>query len=61
MQVVLHILVATYMFIGLAVICDDYFVPALTRVSDCEFNKRPPAAGVTVPRDQFVEGSCICY
>ena len=32
--VIIHILVATYMFIGLAIVCDDYFVPALTRVSD---------------------------
>ena len=29
-----HILVATYMFVGLAIVCDDFFVPALTRVSD---------------------------
>ena len=32
--VIFHILVATYMFVGLAIVCDDYFVPALTRVSD---------------------------
>ena len=32
--VIIHILVATYMFIGLAIICEDYFVPALTRTSD---------------------------
>ena len=31
---VLHILVAAYMFIGLAIVCEDYFVPSLTRVSD---------------------------
>ena len=34
--VIIHILVAAYMFIGLAIVCDDYFVPALTRVSDGE-------------------------
>ena len=34
--VIIHIMVATYMFIGLAIVCDDYFVPALTRVSDGE-------------------------
>ena len=34
--VIVHILVATYMFIGLAIICEDYFVPALTRTSDGE-------------------------
>ena len=33
---IIHILVAAYMFIGLAIVCDDYFVPALTRVSDGE-------------------------
>ena len=35
--VIIHILVATYMFIGLAIVCDDYFVPSLTRVSDGKF------------------------
>ena len=33
----LHILLAVYMFIGLAIVCEDYFVPSLTRVSDGEF------------------------
>ena len=37
---VLHILVAVYMFIGLAIVCEDYFVPSLTRVSDGEFSIR---------------------
>ena len=32
--VIVHILVAVYMFIGLAIICDDYFVPALDRISE---------------------------
>ena len=35
-QVIMHILVATYMFVGLAIVCDDFFVPSLTRVSDGE-------------------------
>ena len=33
---VLHILLAAYMFIGLAIVCEDFFVPSLTRVSDGE-------------------------
>ena len=32
--VLIYILLATYMFIGLAIICDDYFVPALDRISE---------------------------
>ena len=32
--VIFYILLATYMFIGLAIICDDYFVPALDRISE---------------------------
>ena len=32
--IIIHITVAIYMFIGLAIVCDDYFVPSLTRVSD---------------------------
>ena len=34
--VIIYILLATYMFIGLAIICDDYFVPALDRISEGE-------------------------
>ena len=33
---VIHIFVATYMFIGLAIVCDDYFVPALDKIADGE-------------------------
>ena len=32
--VIFYIFLATYMFIGLAIICDDYFVPALDRISE---------------------------
>ena len=32
--VIVHILVAVYMFMGLAIVCDNYFVPALDRISD---------------------------
>ena len=35
---VIHIFVATYMFIGLAIVCDDYFVPALDKIADGESN-----------------------
>lgn len=31
---VIHILIAIYMFIGLAIVCDDYFVPALDRIAE---------------------------
>ena len=31
---VIHIFVALYMFIGLAIVCDDYFVPALDRIAE---------------------------
>ncbi len=30
----IHIFVALYMFIGLAIVCDDYFVPALDRIAE---------------------------
>ena len=32
--VIVHIFVAMYMFVALAIICDDYFVPALDRISE---------------------------
>jgi len=30
--VVLHIILAVYMFLALAIVCDDYFVPSCERV-----------------------------
>ena len=36
--VIIHILVATYMFVGLAIVCDDYFVPALDRIAEGKSN-----------------------
>ena len=32
--VIIHICVAMYMFVGLAIICEDYFVPALDRIAE---------------------------
>ena len=43
---IIHIAVAIYMFIGLAVVCDDYFVPALDRISNV-LNLPPDVAGAT--------------
>jgi len=32
--VIIHFLVSLYIFVGLAVVCDDYFVPSMERI--CE-------------------------
>jgi len=42
----IHIFIAIYMFIGLAIVCDDYFVPALDRIADV-LNLPPDVAGAT--------------
>lgn len=34
---IIHILAAVYTFLGLAIVCDDYFVSSLDRI--CEGNK----------------------
>ena len=44
--ILLHILIAFYMFIGLAIVCDEYFVPALERMSDV-LGLSPDVAGAT--------------
>lgn len=31
---VIHVLVAAYMFLGLSVVCDDYFIPSLESISE---------------------------
>ena len=42
---IIHICVAIYMFVGLAIVCDDYFVPALDRIAEgrifCIYSKFP--------------------
>jgi sodium/potassium/calcium exchanger 4 len=38
--VIIHVLLATYMFTGLALVCDDYFVPALDRISEGKLHSR---------------------
>ena len=35
--IALHIFVAVYMFLGFALLCDDYFVPSLEVISEGEF------------------------
>ena len=32
--VIVHIVLAIYMFVGLAIVCDDFFVPALEKISE---------------------------
>lgn len=32
---IVHLLVSAYMFLGLSIVCDDYFVPALERMVEC--------------------------
>ncbi|XP_023330906.1 probable sodium/potassium/calcium exchanger CG1090 [Eurytemora carolleeae] len=44
--VIFHILLATYMFLGLAIVCDEFFVPSLTRFSDA-LGLSPDVAGAT--------------
>lgn len=33
---IIHLLVSAYMFLGLSIVCDDYFVPALERMVECK-------------------------
>lgn len=35
--VVVCILLGLYAFVGLAIACDDYFVPSLEKISDCKY------------------------
>ena len=42
--VIVHFLVAFYMFVGLAIVCDEYFVPSLSSI--CKFlNLKEDVAG----------------
>ncbi|XP_019627402.1 PREDICTED: sodium/potassium/calcium exchanger 3-like isoform X1 [Branchiostoma belcheri] len=44
--VILHVIASLYMFMALAIICDDYFVPALERISE-GLRLQPDVAGAT--------------
>ncbi|CAH2097182.1 unnamed protein product [Euphydryas editha] len=43
---IIHILVAVFTFIGLAIVCDEYFVSSLDRICE-EFKLAPDVAGAT--------------
>ncbi|XP_070154478.1 probable sodium/potassium/calcium exchanger CG1090 isoform X2 [Polyergus mexicanus] len=43
---IIHILVAIYTFLGLAIVCDDYFVSSLDRICE-ELRLSPDVAGAT--------------
>ncbi|XP_047111988.1 probable sodium/potassium/calcium exchanger CG1090 [Schistocerca piceifrons] len=43
---ILHIIVAVYTFLGLAIVCDDYFVSSLDRICE-ELKLSPDVAGAT--------------
>jgi hypothetical protein len=36
---IIHLSIAVYMFLGLSIVCDDYFVPALERMVECKFQQ----------------------
>ena len=44
--VVIHFLVALYMFVALAIVCDDYFVPSLEQITD-KLHMHSDVAGAT--------------
>ncbi|CAH1112553.1 unnamed protein product [Psylliodes chrysocephalus] len=43
---IIHVLVAMYMFLGLAIVCDEYFVASLDRICE-ELKMSPDVAGAT--------------
>ncbi|KAI8482087.1 hypothetical protein Bbelb_401740 [Branchiostoma belcheri] len=44
--VILHVIASLYMFMALAIVCDDYFVPSLERISE-GLRLQPDVAGAT--------------
>ena len=45
--ILIHIAILVYMFLALAIVCDEYFVPALEVIID-RFNISPDVAGATL-------------
>jgi hypothetical protein len=44
--IIVHIIVAVYTFLGLAIVCDEYFVASLDRICE-ELKMSPDVAGAT--------------
>lgn len=38
--IVIHIILAIYLFLLLAVVCDDFFVPSITRICESKYLKK---------------------
>ncbi|VDP90179.1 unnamed protein product [Echinostoma caproni] len=47
--IIIHIIGAVYMFIGLAILCDEYFIPCLERICDDVAGATFMAAGSSAP------------
>jgi solute carrier family 24 (sodium/potassium/calcium exchanger), member 4 len=48
---IIHILVAAFTFIGLAIVCDEYFVSSLDRICEGRYTKL--CSGSTVVRAKW--------
>ena len=58
---IIHILVAIYMFVGLAIVCDDYFVPALDRIAEGMYLLKPYIMGTGVfILDKMLNSLLLC-
>ena len=56
---IIHVLLAVYTFIGLAIVCDDYFVASLDRICEGEWRaatRRPLNASLLSGRGGAVPG-----
>lgn len=51
---IIHILAAIYTFLGLAIVCDDYFVSSLDRI--CEGKEKK-----NFRREKFIRSKFNCY
>lgn len=53
---IIHVAVAAYTFLALAIICDEFFVPSLEKMCEGEIARKCPLAGV---ENGFRFVSCI--
>lgn len=66
---ILHILIAIFTFLGLAIVCDDYFVSSLDRICEGQLNKKKTVKAkeklklilYSIFRVAFITGCCWCY
>lgn len=59
--IIIHFVIAIYLFLLLAVVCDDYFVPAIKKICDSEYASLRPAESFSIRLSRVPQLRSLCF